>query len=83
MLILSFAGRAQEIINLYPGTIPNSKKSEVKETWRDNSGLFAGVAKPTLEIYLPEKENATNATVVICPGGGYSVVVDQAEGIKT
>ena len=45
--------------------------------------MFAGVTKPTLEIYLPEKENATGAAVVICPGGGYAVVVYQGEGIKT
>jgi acetyl esterase/lipase len=83
MLRLSFAIRAQEIINLYPGAIPNSKESDIKETFRDNSGLYLGVTKPTLEFYLPEKEKSTGAAVIICPGGGYGVVVYQAEGIKT
>ncbi len=27
--------------------------------------------KPTLTVYLPEKEKATGAAMVICPGGGY------------
>ena len=72
---------AQEVINLYPGSVPNSKKSNVKETER--SGMFSGVTKPTLEIFLPSKESATGAGVVICPGGGYAVVVYQAEGIRT
>jgi acetyl esterase/lipase len=35
-----------------------------------------------LEMYLPEKEKATGVAVVICPGGGYSVVVYQGEGIS-
>jgi acetyl esterase/lipase len=73
--------RAQEIINLYPGMIPNSKTTGVKEV--STSGMFRGVTKPTLEIYLPEKEKATGTAVVICPGGGYSVVVYQGEGIST
>jgi hypothetical protein len=35
------------------------------------------------ESYLPEKEKASGAAVIICPGGGYSVVVYQGEGIGT
>ena len=72
---------AQEVINLYPAAIPNSKESNVKET--EHSGMFSGVTKPTLEVYLPEKEKSTGAAVVICPGGGYAVVVYQAEGVRT
>ena len=81
LFVISLNIKAQQIINLYSGAIPNSKESNIKESER--SGMFAGVAKPTLEIYLPEKENATGAAVVICPGGGYAVVVYQGEGIKT
>ena len=72
---------AQEIINLYPGKIPNFKKSEIKETF--TSGMFRNVTTPTLEIYLPNKEKATGTAVIICPGGGYSVIVYQGEGIST
>jgi len=81
-LVSIFIGaRAQEIINLYPGKIPNAKISGIKESF--GNGMFRGVTTPTLEIYLPEKEKATGAAVVICPGGGYSVVVYQGEGIST
>ena len=72
---------AQEIINLYPGKIPNFKKSEIKETF--TSGMFRNVTTPTLEIYLPDKDKATGTAVIICPGGGYSVIVYQGEGIST
>ncbi len=39
--------------------------------------------KPTLIIYLPPKERATGAAVVICPGGGYGGVATDHEGRPT
>ncbi len=82
--VLALEVFAQQVINLYPGTIPNSRESQVKETEVGSPpAMFRGVTKPTLELYLPDKETATGAAVVICPGGGYSVVVYQGEGVKT
>ena len=72
---------AQEIVEEYSGPVPNSKNSGKKETF--NSGMFRGVTKPTLEIYLPEKEKTTGTAVIIIPGGSYAVVVYQGEGIST
>ena len=83
LLLLSFAVRAQEVINLYPADIPNSKESNIRETWNEKAGIYKDVINPTLQIYLPEKEISTGAAVVICPGGGYSVVVYNAEGVRT
>ena len=80
-LFLSLTISAQEIVELYSGPVPNSKNSGKKETF--NSGMFRGVTKPTLEIYLPEKEKATGTAVIIIPGGSYAVVVYQGEGIST
>jgi acetyl esterase/lipase len=79
-LLFSFIARSQEIVELYPGTVPNSKKTEKKETF--NGGMFRGVSRPTLEVYLPEKEKATGAAVIIIPGGSYAVVVYQGEGVS-
>jgi len=81
LLLFSFAVNAQEIIQLYADSIPNSKRSEKKETF--TNGIFRGVTRPTLEMYLPEKEKATGTAVVICPGGSYAVLVYQGEGITT
>jgi acetyl esterase/lipase len=84
LLMMVYAVSAQDIINLYPGAIPNSKASEIKETVSSQPpGIFSGVTKPTIEIYLPEPDKSTGTAVIICPGGGYSVVVYEAEGIKT
>jgi hypothetical protein len=79
-LLFSFIARAQEVVELYPGAVPNSKQNEKKETF--NGGMFRGVTKPTLEVYLPEKDKASGTAVIIIPGGSYAVVVYQGEGIS-
>jgi len=73
-LVVSMHVQAQKIIDLYPGDIPNSKPYQMKETTQVENGHISwvrSVSKPALVIYLPEKNMATGAAVVICPGGGY------------
>ncbi len=74
---------AQTVIPLYPGKIPNSiagPDEEIKNVNETGQVRYAKVSKPTLEIYLPEKEKATGAAVVIVPGGGYRIVSYTNEG---
>jgi acetyl esterase/lipase len=82
LLTSGLSAQAQEIIPLYPGTVPNAKPSSVKEV-QSSPGVFRGITMPTLEVYLPDKAIATGTAVVVIPGGGYSVVVYQGEGIGT
>jgi acetyl esterase/lipase len=82
--LFPFAINAQEIINLYPGAIPNSKQTGIAETGLNLSqGIIRRSINPTLEIYLPEKEKATGTAIVVIPGGSYTVIVYQGEGINT
>ena len=85
LLVLLFFGsmqlNAQEIIQLYEGVVPNSKASEVKEEF--TQGMYRGVTTPTLEVFMPEKDKSKGIAVVVVPGGGYSVVVYQGEGVST
>jgi acetyl esterase/lipase len=75
---------AQQVVDIYPGKIPKAKPITVEgQTSLPANGMYSRVTKPTLEIYLPQKENASGAAVIICPGGGYKVVVYQGEGINT
>lgn len=82
--LISTGIRAQELLNLYQDEIPNARQAIVKDP--DGvlqNGLVKRVITPTLELYLPAKEKANGTAVVICPGGGYSVIVYQGEGIAT
>lgn len=78
-LLISLPIRAQEIINLYTSEIPNSKTSNIKES---GEGMYRNVTVPTLEYFKPNADKASGAAVIIIPGGGYSVVVYQGEGIS-
>lgn len=75
-----FSVNAQEVIEIYPGLIPGA--TSVHKTEIKNAGMYRNVTKPALEMYLPVKEEATGTAVVICPGGSYSVLVYDGEGIS-
>jgi acetyl esterase/lipase len=75
---------AQRFINLYKTSVPNSKPTELKDLPENaEEGLVRRVITPTLEMFLPEKDKANGTAVVICPGGGYSVIVYGGEGVQT
>ncbi len=40
------------------------------------------IHQPSLTVFLPPKEKATGAAVVICPGGGHRELVFKAEGVE-
>lgn len=88
MLILSLMvishSSAQTVIPLYQGKIPNSIDApdlEKSDTSKINGRIgIQKVSNPTLRIYLPAKEKASGAAVVICPGGGYSGLAITHEG---
>lgn len=83
ILFPAFSG-AQEIFPLYPGAVPNAKTLGYAENSSlPANGAYNRVKTPTLEVYLPDKEKASGTAVIICPGGGYSVVVYRGEGIAT
>ncbi len=66
---------------LYADSIPNSKFTKDEETSSNNGVLIISkVSRPTLTAYLPAKGMSSGAAVVICPGGGYSVLAAAHEG---
>lgn len=74
---------AQQILPLYPASIPNSKPYQMKEIRMENNGLFLGfrsISVPTLAVYLPDQKIATGSAVIICPGGGYGMESYRLEG---
>lgn len=69
-------------INLWPeGSIPLSIKNNIQEQSISTDIVRIGkVQVPQLEVYLPNKKGATGQAVIICPGGGYSILAYDWEG---
>ena len=75
--------QAQKVIPLYSGTIPNSKKTPNEQYSTAHAvvdSLTYKVSVPTLSVFLPSKEKANGTAVIICPGGGYHVLLTKREG---
>lgn len=72
--------QAQNVIPLYTGLPPGGIAGPDEEK-TDKSNSRALTSVPTLAVYLPPKDKAIGTAVLICPGGGYSSVVLQREGL--
>lgn len=72
---------SQEIIAVYSENIPNHQETNEVEIQK-NGDIFwiENVQEPSLEIYLPAKQNSTGKAIVICPGGGYQGLAYDWEG---
>ena len=75
--------QAQQRFLLYPGGVPNSKAAANLEEDRPNAEvdtLTFNVSEPSISVFLPPKEKANGTAVIICPGGGYHVLLTKREG---
>lgn len=66
-------------IPLWPGGAPGfedrrNEPEQAKDWWVKN------IHNPSITAYLPPKEKATGAAVLVCPGGGHRALVYNSEG---
>jgi acetyl esterase/lipase len=83
LLSLSLTGFSQQVIPLYQGKAPNSTGAADEEEIVANKEvdtLAFKVSNPTITVFLPTKETANGSAVIICPGGGYHVLLMDREG---
>jgi acetyl esterase/lipase len=43
---------------------------------------LGNVSNPTITVYRPSKHKANGTAVVVCPGGGYSILATDLEGVE-
>ena len=79
-----------EPIRLWPAAAPGETApiGEEKDMSKPGQGLVAdkpvirtgNVSDPTLTVYRPAKDIDTGTAIVVCPGGGYSILAYDLEG---
>jgi acetyl esterase/lipase len=70
-----------QVVPLWPNGAPGfeSRRDEpqiAKDYWVKN------IHNPSITVFLPSKEKANGAAVVICPGGGHRELVFNVEGVE-
>lgn len=88
VLVLASArvARAQDlVIPVYRGVAPGSEGWTQREVaYRDERGeaMVRNVVRPTLTAYLPAKDRASGAAMIVAPGGGFRWLSWQSEGTQ-
>lgn len=88
ILTVSFqtmAADAPKPIPLWPDIAPGDKPNMPEEkvtTNKDNVAIMGNVSKPMITVYKPAPDKNTGAAVVVCPGGGYSILAYDLEGTE-
>ena len=97
LLVAVFVGSSRgekpdDVIKIWPAKPPGAEMNVGPETdfTKDTDKLIAGrriiklgnVAIPEAHVYLPPANKRTGAAVVICPGGGFSILAWDLEGTE-
>src|ERR1017187_2048659 len=86
------AAQSPKVVELWPGAAPGDKEGigEEHDTTKPTDSQVAGkpvvrlgnVSKPTLTLYRPAPGKDSGAVVMVCPGGGYSILAMDLEGTE-
>jgi acetyl esterase/lipase len=75
----------QPVIPVWPGSAPGSESWTRKEVeYTDGGGrkMVRNVVRPTLTAYLPPHDKATGTAVIVAPGGGFTFLSWDSEGVE-
>ena len=92
ILALNGAAAATTPERIWPGPAPGEKSALPAETTRVESSdkpvpgssavIVSNVSDPTITFYRPAPAKDTGAAVLVCPGGGYHILVTDVEGTE-
>lgn len=76
----AFAGLPPKVIPLWPEGVPGAKANLGPE--KQENGHISNVSEPTLTVYSPAVDKPNGTAVIICPGGGYTNLSNEREGVQ-
>lgn len=66
-----------------PGKVPNYQNSgEVEKRDTADNNRISLVQSPDITVFFPAKKNVNGQAIIICPGGGYSFLSYDLEGMN-
>ena len=86
--LISFTGfsQNQNPVYLWPGVVPGeteSKHDPVQAPNKDGDVIrLTDITNPAFLVFKPANEKNNGAGVIICPGGGYSILAINKEGYE-
>jgi len=90
--LATLAAEEPRVLPLWPGAAPGETKTLPPEadTTEPGQQLIAGrrlvrlgnVSRPTITVYRPEPVKNTGAAMLVCPGGGYTILAMDLEGTE-
>ncbi len=80
------AVNGQETLYLWPGKVPGEAKEKAEPVISDNKKgdvkRLSEVTNPLMKVYQPAKGKNKGIGIIICPGGGYSILAIDKEGYE-
>ena len=80
---LALAAVEPPVVYLWPNGAPGSEgktSEEIVKVQPAGDHVISNIHKPSITVYIPAKETATGAGVIIAPGGGHSALWVDHEG---
>ena len=76
----------QQIIHLWPGDVPGEKEAKHEAVVTDNKKgnviRLTDVTDPIITFYPAPSNINTGKAIIVCPGGGYSILAIDKEGYE-
>ena len=79
-LLFTVSLASAEWTNLWPNDAPGAKQPPPGSEKAGEGGRLTDIEIPQYQIYLPNKDKATGAAIVIFPGGAYGMLAINHEG---
>lgn len=78
--------QTRDTLYLWEGKVPGENSLKHAPVQSDNTSghviRLAEVTNPALVVYKPENPNKSGAGIIVCPGGGYSILAVDKEGYE-
>jgi acetyl esterase/lipase len=68
------------VVKIWPSLAPGTEGKSTEEIFED--GGYKKVDQPDITVFFPDKQNENKTAVLVCPGGGYTHLAFEKEGIK-